>query len=189
MNSVTERTITLRVRGLDCWAVSGLGCGSLIAPALAKIADLAPDARSDHSGAQLRFADRGRTEEVRARLRELGYDSQLVGESESLPMDWFTPDDLSREEAQVLAARMVPAFLHDHPDASEVSEALRQRVEATLFACFTDKLAGSGSPGFSECAERADAITAATGDLVRPETARALGQFVDRWLDRTSGSA
>jgi hypothetical protein len=126
---------------------------------------------------------------VRERLRELGSDSQPVGESESLPMDWFTPDDLSREEAQVLAARMVPAFLHDHPDASEVSEALRQRVEATLFACFTDNLAGSGSPGFSGCTERADAITAATGDLVRPETARALGQFVDRWLGRTSGSA
>jgi hypothetical protein len=69
MKSVTERMITLRVRGLHCWAVSGLGCGSLIAPALAKVADLAPDARSDHSGAHLRFADRGRTEEVRAASR------------------------------------------------------------------------------------------------------------------------
>jgi hypothetical protein len=189
MTSATERMIVLRVRGLDCWAVSGLGCGSLIAPALAKIGDLAPDARSDHSGAYLRFADRGRTEAVRQRLGELGYDSQPLGESESLPMDWFTPDDLSREEAQVLAARMVPAFIHDHPDASEVSEALRQRVEATLFGCFTDKFAGSGSPGFSGCTERADAITAATRDLVRPETARALGQFVDRWLDRSQRSA
>src|SRR5712691_11771062 len=81
---------------LHCWAVSGLGCGSLLAPVLARIADLAADARTDHSGELLRFADRGQTEEVRVRLSELGYQSEVAGDGASqVEAAWFTPDDLA----------------------------------------------------------------------------------------------
>lgn len=179
--SAPERAMVLRVSGLDCRAVSGLGCGSLIAPALAKIRDLAPDARTDHSGGLLRFSDSGQVEQVRAVLKELGYQSKAL--PDALVPDvarWYAPDELSREEAQVLAARVVPAFASDHPAAGTVFEALQGRLEAALFVRFTDR----GLSGTSPRVERADAIAAATRDIVGADTAQALGRFVDRWLER-----
>lgn len=177
MKSATERMTILRVLGLDCWAVAGLGCGSLIAPALAQVADIAPDARSDHSGAHLRFADRGHTEEVRERLRELGYESETVSEPEPPTMEWYTPDELSREEAQVLAARIVPAFARDHRVDGAAVTVLRERLEAALFSRF----AGAGP---ASQIGRSDAIAVATADILGSPRAQALGRFVDRWLDR-----
>jgi len=179
--SAREPIVVLRVRGLDCWAVSGLGCGSLLAPALARIADLAPDARSDHSGKLLRFADRGQAEYVRARLSELGYQSELAGDREvQVKVGWFTPDDLSRKEAKVLSTRLVSEFVRGHATAVGVTDELMQRVEDALFAGFT------AEPAAREVsrAGRADRITAATVDLVGSENARALGRYVDDWLER-----
>jgi len=179
--SVSEHMVVLRVRGLDCWAVSGLGCGSLLAPALARIADLAPDARTDHTGELLRFADREQTEEVRVRLSELGYQSELAGDSYSeVEAGWFTPDDLSREEAQVLSTRFVSEFVRDHAISPGPIDALVRRVEDALFAGFT---AGPAARGLSQ-AGRADTIAAATLDLVGANDARALGRYVDDWLER-----
>ena len=180
--SATERMVLLRVRGLDCWAVSGLGCGSLIAPTLARIADVAPDARTDHSGELLRFVDRGQTDQVRIRLNELGYQSELLGDVDARsPVDWYSPDDLSREEAQVLSARLVAEFVRKHSAAAGVTAALTERLEDALFARFTSGPVAAAAPSRPG---RGDAVAAATSDLVGPATARALGRYVDAWLER-----
>src|SRR5687767_12297783 len=105
-----ERFIVLRAAGLACHAVEGLGCGSRIAPLFRRIADLAPDARTDHAGELIRFADRGQAAGIRGRLTELGYGSEeLAGAAQAAALegDWYAPSDLSREEAKVLASEIV----------------------------------------------------------------------------------
>ncbi len=152
---------------------------------LARIADVAPDAASDHSGELLRFADRGQLGHVRARLRDLGYESEelLRSERQAPPEgEWYRPADLSREEARVLGARIVPAFIREHAIDPAVAAALHERVEAALFGCFVTHPIGSDAPAGSSRTECAEAAAAASGDILAPGQAHALGQFVDRWL-------
>jgi hypothetical protein len=122
---------------------------------------------------------------VRDRLRDLGYATEPVQEADlQAPTAWYTPDDLSREEAQVLAARMIPEFVRDHPVDPAVADALRQRVEASLFADFTAVRTDPGAPKAPARTGRAAAIVAATTDVVGSDSAQSLGRFVDSWLDR-----
>jgi len=154
---------------------------------LARIADLAPDATSDHSGALLRFVDHGETAHVRARLFGLGYQSEELdpSESQALPeSQWYKPADLSLEEARVLASRISPTFVREHAVDSAVVAALQERVEAALFGCFIANPLGSGAPAGSLRIECAAAVATAAGDILRPDVARALGEFVDRWLGK-----
>ncbi len=155
---------------------------------LARIADLAPDAASDHSGALLRLADQGQLAEVRARLRALGYESEELDHSEieALPGEqWYKPADLSREEARVVAARIVPPFVREQAIDPAVVAVLQERVEAALFGCFVANPIGSGAPADSLRIECANAVAVAASEVVGPDVAHALGQFVDRWWHKT----
>jgi hypothetical protein len=152
---------------------------------LARLADLAPDTASDHSGALLRFVDHGQVAQVRARLNELGYESAEVDPSESRALpesEWYMPADLSREEARVLASRIAPAFIREHAIDSAAAQALQDRIESALFGCFVANPIGSGAPAGSLRAECAGAVAVAASEILGPDMARALGQFVDRWL-------
>ena len=184
-----ERFIVLRVTGLACHAVEGLGCGSRIAPLFRRIADLAPDSMTNHAGELVRFVDRGQAAGVRARLTDLGYGSEeLAGaaKSTSLEHEWYAPSDLSREEAQVLARKIVPAFAEEHPIDPTQTPALEQRVQGALFGCFTGIAIPSSAPSRSlpgACRE-AIAVAAAADGLIGPGAAAELGLFVERWLAR-----
>jgi len=154
---------------------------------LTRIDDLAPDAASDHSGALLRFVDRGQTAQVRARLYELGYESEELDPSESQELpegQWYKPADLSHEEARVLASRIIPAFGREHAVDPADAAALQECVEAALFDCFVANPLGSGAAAGSLRTECAAAVAAAAADILGPNTARALGEFVDRWLGK-----
>jgi hypothetical protein len=185
-----ERYIVLRVTGLACHAVEGLGCGSRIAPLFKRIADLAPDTKTDHAGELLRFVDRGQSADVRARLMALGYGSEeLAGgtQAKALESGWYAASDLSREEAQVLASKIVPAFAKEHAIDPAQAPALEQRVQGALFGCFTGIAIPSSAPSKSlpgACRE-AVAVAAAADGLVGAAAAADLGDFVERWLART----
>ncbi|TME93090.1 MAG: hypothetical protein E6I40_10260 [Chloroflexi bacterium] len=155
---------------------------------LARIDDLAPDAASDHSGALLRFIDHGQTAQVRVRLYELGYESEELDPSESQELpesQWYRPADLSREEARVLASRITPAFGRQHAVDPAVAAALQDCVEAALFGCFVANPLGSAAAAGSLRTECAAAVAAAAGHILGPNGARALGEFVDRWLGKS----
>ena len=157
---------------------------------LARIADLAPDAAADHSGALLCFVDRGQTAQVRARLSDLGYETEELKPSESTEAPegrWYTPADLSHEEARVLALRIVRAFGREHPVDPGVAAAVQQSVEEALFGCFVATPVGSGAAPGSLRTECGAAVAAAAGDILGSGGARALGEFVDRWLGEVQG--
>lgn len=186
---MSERFIVLRVKGLACHAVEGLGCGSRIAPLFKRIADLATDAKTDHAGELVRFVDRGQAARVRARLTDLGYGSEeLAGAAQTIALEdeWYAPSDLSREEAQVLASKIVPAFAQEHPIDLAQAPALEQRVQGALFGCFTGIAIASSAPSKSlpgACRE-AVAVAAAADGLIGASAAAELGVFVERWLAR-----
>lgn len=184
-----ERFIVIRVTGLACHAVEGLGCGSRIAPLFRRIADLAPDAKTDHAGELVRFVDRGQAADVRARVTDLGYGSEeLAGAAQAtrLEYEWYAPSDLSRKEAQVLASKIVPAFTREHRiDPTQTLE-LEQRIQDALFGCFTGTAIPSSAPSKSlpgACREAVAAAAAADG-LIGVGAAADLGVFVERWLAR-----
>jgi hypothetical protein len=184
-----DRFIVLRVTGLACHAVEGLGCGSRIAPLFRRIADLAPDAKTDHAGELIRFVDRGQAAGVRARLMDLGYGSEElagVAQATALKGAWYAASDLSREEAQVLASKIVPAFAQEHAIDAARTPALEQRVQSALFGCFTGIAIPSSAPSKSlpgACRE-AVAVAAAADGLIGVSAAAELGVFVERWLAR-----
>jgi len=186
---MTERFIVLRVIGLACHAVEGLGCGSRIAPLFKRIADLAPDAKTDHSGQLVRFVDRGQAAGVRARLIDLGYGGEeLAGAAQATALDreWYGASDLSREEAEVLASKIVPAFAEEHTIDPAQASALEQRVQGALFGCFTGIAIPSSAPSKSlpgACGE-AVAVAAAADGLIGADAAAELGAFVELWLAR-----
>jgi len=184
-----ERFVVLCVTGLACHAVEGLGCGSRIAPLFRRIADLAPDAKTDHAGELIRFVDRGQTGGVRARLTDLGYGSEELAEAAqaaALEDDWFAASDLSREEAHVLASKIVPAFAKEHAIDPAETPALERRIQGALFGCFTGIAIPSSAPSKSlpgACRE-AVAVAVAADGLIGPGAAAELGLFVERWLAR-----
>lgn len=184
-----ERFIVLRVTGLECQAVEGLGCGSRIAPLFGRIADLAPDAKTDHAGELVRFVDRGQAAKVSAKFMDVGYGAeQLAGAAQATALegDWYAPSDLSREEAHVLARKIVPAFAKEYPLGPAQTPALEQRVEDALFGCFTGIAIPSSAPSKSlpgACRE-AVAVAAAADGLIGAGAAAELGDFVERWLAR-----
>ena len=182
--STPERFIVLRVTGLACHAVDGLGCGSRIAPLFGRIADLAPDAKTDHAGELVRFVDRGQAAHVRARFIELGYGTEALVAG-ALDSEWYAPSDLSREEAQVLASKIVPAFAHEHAIDPTRTPELEQLVQDALFGCFTSIAIPTSAPSKSlpgACRE-AVAVAAAADGLIGAGAAIQLGDCVERWLE------
>jgi hypothetical protein len=184
---MSDGSIVLRVVGLACRAVDGLGCGSRIAPLFARIQDLAPDARTDHAGELIRFADRGLSASVRARIAEAGYRSEeLTGSARSdtlsLSTRWYAPSDLSREEAQALADQIVPAFARERSIDPREAPALRELVQGALFGCFTAVVIPSSAPLVSLPATCREAVALAAAALLGSDAATALGRLVERRL-------
>lgn len=180
-----ERFIVLRVTGLACHAVEGLGCGSRVAPLFRRIADLAPDAQTDHTGELVRFVDRGQSAGVRARIMDLGYGSEEVADaaqSTTLEDEWYAANDLSREEAQVLASKIVPAFAQEHAIDPGQAPALEQRVQGALFGCFTSVAIPTSAPSKSLPGACREAVAVAAAGLIGTGAAAELGAFVERWL-------
>jgi hypothetical protein len=117
-----DRQIVLKVEGLTCPAVKGLGCGHRIAPVLARLNKIAGVEKSfsNRTGTMLRIsvASSGDREKVAAAVSEdLTKDSRkpvlLAGDEfkQSLVKEeWSSPGDLSAIEFRTFALHRVKTF-------------------------------------------------------------------------------
>ncbi len=145
------------------------------------------NAETDHRGELLRIVlrERGALDEVWAALAELGYDAELADRS-AVPPDvrWhgaLDVRDLSREEADVIARRVVPAFARAHGIAGSSEVLLTTIVRDTLYACFSaHELRADSSPGALR-AECSRAVQDAAVPMLGVAPARELGAAL--WTD------
>jgi hypothetical protein len=137
----------------------------------------------DRRGELLRIRA-GSAAHVRAvvdRLYEMGFAGEPAADGEAIEQRWYGPDDvgeLSREEAYVIAYRVVPAFTQGAPTGIDVS-ALVTLVAAALHQCFvTSTLDASDTHGAlnSACA---GAVEAATRGHIGDDQAAALGRAIE----------
>lgn len=131
----------------------------------------------DHRGELLRLnvSDEGALDQARQALTALGYEARDADPEEQMNRRWYgsaTVRELSREEARVIADRVVPPFARDHGLADAVAERLASAVTAALFECFTAHTRGAPAGSIrSLCApavaEAASVLigAAAAGDL------------------------
>lgn len=123
-------------------------------------------------------------------LQELGFAGELVPGVEIAAEDWYGPDrvgELSREEARVIAGRVIPRLAEDgHIEAGEV-EALSQVVASALHAWFLtgDPAARGSAELFRSAACRA--VETAARAQIGTERARILGKAIE--IDLGSRSA
>lgn len=145
-------------------------------------------AEVDHSGELLRLAS-ARPEAfaaVRAAMRELGYD---VTEETMAPPDarWYgsaTARDLSREEAGVIAQRIVPPFAGAHGLAPGDADRLRDIVANALYRVFSSHaLTQEAAPGALR-EESLGAVMEEAAPLIGQEAAGALAAALRQDLDR-----
>jgi hypothetical protein len=142
------------------------------------------DVGVDRRGELLRIRV-GSADDVRAvvdRLFEMGFAAQPVAEGETIEQRWYGPDDvseLSREEAYVIAHRVVPAFTKEGPSVGTDVEGLVKLVATALHECFvSNSLSAADTHGAlnSACAR---AVKAATRRRLGADRATALGRAIE----------
>jgi len=147
----------------------------------------------DHGGEYLRLraGDENCISAVRRLLDAAGYVSELLDRRAALELEgrdlrWYPVaqvGDLSREEAEILAQEIVPAFLHAH-SVGVNAEALQRAVASGLEKCFLARRPHSrGLPteGAGECGA---AVAEAASSLLPAGDAELLGQFTGQRLRR-----
>ena len=143
-------------------------------------------AEVDHRGEllRLRLSDPSALDRVHAALRELGYRADEVSEPSAPDARWYGPaqvSELSREEAGVIARRIVPPFARSQALSTETRDRVRDAVANALYACFTAHTLGAGAPPGELRAACSDAVRDAIADLVGPDAADRL--VVELWAD------
>lgn len=116
---------------------------------------------------------------------------------------WYGPTEvreLSAEEADMIASRVVPAFAATHPMRAEEIALATAGVADTLYGCFVDRAPGAAAapadppdpadptvPAVLGLASScATAVADATRSLLGPERATALGQAIEADLTGAS---
>ena len=146
----------------------------------------------DHCGELLRIQLRpgGSVEAVRDALEMMGFAAETAIGIDPDAVRWFGPSkvsELSREEADVIASRVVPAFGATHAMSAEEIALATTRAADALYDCFEDRAHGAAAapavPAVptvlglaSSCAT---AVADATRSLLGPEGATALGQAIE----------
>lgn len=143
-------------------------------------------AEVDHRGQllRLRLSDPSALDRTHAALRELGYRADDVSERSAPDARWYGPaqvSEQSREEAGVIARRVVPPFARSQALSSEKADQVRGAVATALHDCFTAHTLVAGAPPGELRAACSDAVHEAIRDLVGPDAADQL--VVDLWLD------
>ncbi len=143
-------------------------------------------AEVDHRGELLRLLVSGPSAlaRIHAALRELGYRADEVGEAPSPDSRWYGParvNELSREEVDVIARRVVPPFARSQALSTAVQDRVREAVANALYACFTAHTLGAGAPPGELHGACSNAVREAVRDLVGPHAADRL--VATLWLD------
>lgn len=148
-------------------------------------------AEVDHQGEllRLRLTSAQALREAVATLRELGYGADELTAAPAVER-WYGRDtvrELSREEGDVIAERVVTSFARsrgiDPPTEAQLEE-LVARALYTYFAAHT--LGGSATPGtlVRECVNVVEAVVR---DLLGLDGARELAALLSADLDRRGG--
>jgi hypothetical protein len=148
-------------------------------------------AEVDHSGELLRVALAGpdALAAVRATMRELGYDA-VEGATAPADARWYsgaTARDLSREEAGVIAARVVPPFARLTSLATGDADRLRGIVADALYGVFSTHALHSGADRGTLRGPIFDAVRDAATPLIGADAADALVGALRSDLDRAAG--
>lgn len=145
----------------------------------------------DHHGEFLRLGveDERVFDRVRQALTDLGYDVLEASPDEQMDRRWYgsaTVRELSREEARIIADRVVPPFALSYGLPDPIAEQLASTVSAALFECFAAHTLGSGAAAASLRNECSDAVAEAAAVLVGADVARDLAARIDTDLDESS---
>ena len=137
-------------------------------------------AEVDRRGELLRVRATAAVSVIREELERMGFSAEPVDET-AAGTRWYGASDvmeLSREEARVIAVRVVPPFAAtDASTAAEVTELL-ERVAAALYGCFVEHRDAALRPGgLSVPCGRA--ILIAASPLVGAERAAALATAIE----------
>ena len=130
---------------------------------------------------RIRVGSAGDVRAVVDRLYEMGFAAQPVALGETIEQRWYGPNDvgeLSREEAYVIARRVVPAFTQG-PTAGADVDGLVNLVATALYEYFvTNSLHATETHGAlnSACGW---AVEAATRGRLGADRAMALGQAIE----------
>lgn len=138
----------------------------------------------DHTGELLRLdvSDGRALDEARRVLAELGYSATIAEPSGITGRRWYgqaTVRDLSREEAGVIADRVVKPFGIRHELASTVADPLTSAVTTALYESFAaHPLGGDADPGSLRKLCAAAVISAAV-PLIGEDAARDLASAIE----------
>jgi hypothetical protein len=124
------------------------------------------------------------------RLHEMGFAGEVITDTEVHGQRWYGPQDvgeLSREEAHVIARRVVPLFAEKaHIDAAEVG-VLSDLAAAALHDCITARDPAARGPDSTLNSVCGRAVEEATRARIGPDRAAALGNAIE--ADLASRSA
>lgn len=150
----------------------------------------------DRKGELLRIRLRagGSVEAVREALEMMGFGAETAIGIDKDTVRWFGPSEvseLSHEEADVIASRVVPAFAATGAMSAEEIGLATARAAAALYGCFVDRAHGAAAapagPAVAGLASScARAVADATRSLLGASRAKALGQAIE--ADMTGAS-
>jgi hypothetical protein len=118
---------------------------------------------------------------VITRLYELGFAAERSGDS-TADRQWYRRDDvgeLSREEAAVIAGRVVRAFARAHDLPADEAKTLTELVAVTLHRWFVTNVVNASSPLGAFQGECGRAVEAATRAQLGAARAADLGKVVE----------
>lgn len=142
---------------------------------------------ADHSGQLLRvrLSRMQVSARVRAALDELGYQTEPT-DADALPDDvaWFGAADireLSREEANAIAQRVVPVFSRSRVLDDAVEQRLTGAVSRALYECLASHVLGPGAARGALQEDCSRAVEQAARSVIDEDGARELASAL--WRD------
>jgi hypothetical protein len=117
------------------------------------------------------------------RLQELGFLGEVVRGTESVAaLRWYglgSVSELSREEADVIAQRVVPVFAEQNGIGVGETEAVKEIVATALHTCFTTQTLDATAPHGALNDACGRAVAEATLVRLGPDRATALGRAIE----------
>jgi hypothetical protein len=115
-------------------------------------------------------------------LQQLGFLGEVVPDGAVAAMRWYglgTVSELSREESEVIAQRVVPVFAQQSGIGADEVEAVKELVSAALHACFVSHTLEATAPHGTLNDACGRAVEEATSVRLGPNSAAALGRAIE----------
>jgi hypothetical protein len=146
--------------------------------------DVIDAAEVDRRGELIRLALRSTEEvpQVEKLLRRLGFASEVAVETAVGDRRWYPREavgELSREEGEVIAQRVVPDFARLNGLATEDGAEIRRLVAAALHKCFVTNVLDATAPASSLHGPCGRAVEQTTRQRIGPARAAALGRAIE----------